>query len=213
LITVGKSGENTIAVAPGANLRLTPQNVLAAEKAIRAADYVLLQLEVPMETVLTAARLAKFHQVPVVLNPAPAAELPPELISLVDMLTPNETELAILSGCESTVMFEDEARRYIADSGLNTLVVTMGSKGVFALHHGEEWNLPAYPVQVVDTTAAGDAFNAALVVALSDKVPMESALRFASAAAAISVTRQGAQTSLPNKEELQKFLSRRVVSR
>jgi ribokinase len=208
LIMVSQEGENYIAVAPGANGRLAPQDVLAAESAIAEADCLLLQLEIPLETVRTAAELAHRHQVRVILNPAPAQRLSTDFLKQVDVLTPNEREAAFLAGV-GDLPLESPDFLPMLSSRINVpnLVVTLGSKGAFILSEGQEVQVPAFPVTPVDTTAAGDAFNGALAVALARGKSLFQAVAWANAAGAISTTRAGAQPSLPAAVELEQFIA------
>jgi ribokinase len=212
LILVNAAGENIIAVAAGANGQLSPADVKAAEAAIRQADVLLIQLEIPLSTVQAAAQLARQYGVRVVLNPAPAAALPPELLALVDVLTPNETEAAILTqgfaqGNAADPL--DLAQQLQAISGVATIVMTLGSQGALLLDGGRATIIPTHRVKPVDTVAAGDAFNGALAVALGRGDALTDAIRFANAVGAISVTRAGAQTSLPTLDEVTAFLGGR----
>jgi ribokinase len=209
LIAVDDRGENSIAVASGANERLSVADVEAAAKAFAAADVVLLQLESPLETVAAAVRKAGETGVPVILNPAPARPLDEGLLAGVAVLTPNETEAELLSGVP---VRDDDGVRTAAAAlrrrGPGTVIITLGGRGVYALAPDFEGVVPAFRVEAVDTTAAGDIFNGALAVALAEKRPLAEALRFAQAAAAISVTRPGAQPSAPTRAEIGTFLSR-----
>jgi ribokinase len=183
-----------------------PADVLAAEDAIRQADAVLLQLEIPLETVKAAAELARKHGVRVILNPAPAvAALPPDLLSLVDILTPNETEAAILTQGAATDPL-DLAQQVQAASGVPIIVMTLGSRGALLLQDGRAKVIPSRQVMAVDTVGAGDAFNGALAVALGRGDALTDAIHFANAVGAISVTRAGAQPSLPTRDEVAAFL-------
>lgn len=213
LITVDERGENSISVASGANAWLSVVDIDAAGDAFGAADIVLLQLESPPETIEAAARAAKGRGVPVILNPAPARDLGDPLLRLVSVLTPNESEAEILAGIpvRDTGGAREAARR-LRDRGPATVVVTLGERGVYALSEGFEEHVPAFEVEPVDTTAAGDVFNGALAVALAGKRPLAEALRFAQAAAAISVTRPGAQPSAPTRAEIETFLAARPPS-
>jgi ribokinase len=207
LILVDAGGENAIAVAPGANARLTPGDVDRAEAAIRAADVVVLQLEVPIETVLHAIRLAKRHGRQVILNPAPAAPVPDEALALVDFLTPNETEAEMLLGGGAAglggIAATAEALRA---KGAGTVIVTLGREGAFVVGPPGSFHVPGRHVEAVDTTAAGDAFTGALACALGEGQALPAALAFATAAAALSVTRIGAQSSLPDRTAVEAFL-------
>ena len=134
---------------------------------IAAAQYILLQLEIPIHTVETAVRLAKQHGVHIILNPAPAVQLPPDLLKAVDVLTPNENEAAVLAGEISAANAKDAVSFLAMLSGVQTLVVTLGARGAYIIHHGKRIDVPPHPVKAIDTTAAGDAFNGALAVALA----------------------------------------------
>jgi ribokinase len=204
LIVVDARGQNLIAVASGANARLTPADVAAARPAFAEARVLLLQLESPMETVLAAARLGREHGLTVILNPAPARPLPTELYPLVDVLTPNEHEAAALTDERAP----EAAARALLARGVKTVIVTLGAAGVLlATGNGVETHA-GFRVEAVDTTAAGDAFNGGLAVARARGEPRLAAIRYAQAAAALSVTRLGAQPSLPTAAEVAAFLAR-----
>jgi ribokinase len=210
LITVDGRGENSISVASGANAFLSVDDVGKADPAFAAADIVLLQMESPLETVAAAVRKARERGVPVILNPAPARELDDALLGLVTLLTPNEHEAEFLTGI--AVKNENDARQAAARlraRGVAGVVVTLGERGVYASAGGLEGSFPAFEVEPVDTTAAGDVFNGALAVALAEKTPLGNALRLAQAAAAISVTRPGAQPSAPTRAEIKALLETR----
>jgi len=210
LIFVSESGENSIAVASGANSRLSPQDVERADQAIGAAKILVTQLEIPLETVESAVRLAGRHGVPVVLNPAPARPLSDDLLQHVAVITPNETEAELLTGIP---LENDDAIEQAADvllgRGVRAAAITLGALGVFLATGRKRCRLPAFPVTPVDTTAAGDVFNGALAVALAEDPDLERAVRFATAAAAISVTRLGAQPSAPAREDILRLLTSR----
>ena len=209
LIFVDRNGENCIAVASGANARLTPADVAEAGDAIRTADVLVTQLETPIETVRAAVELASAHGVPVVLNPAPARALGAEMLRHVSVLTPNETETALLTGIEvSSEADADAAARTLAALGVGRVIVTLGARGAFVFGPECVELVAGFPVEAVDTTAAGDVFNGALAVALADKTPIVEAVRFANAAAALSVTRLGAQPSAPLRPEIEELLRR-----
>ncbi|MGY4676250.1 ribokinase [Pasteurella sp. P03HT] len=209
MIQVADSGENSIVISAGANACLTPNIVEQFTSKITQADWLLMQLETPLDAVISAAKYAKAANTHVVLNPAPARALPDELLSLLDMITPNETETEILTGVKVTD--EDSAAKAAAvfhQKGIKTVLITLGAKGVYASQKGQSGEIIAgFRVQAKDTTAAGDTFNGALMTALLEDKPLAQAIRFAHAAAAISVTRQGAQPSIPTREETLKFLS------
>lgn len=206
LITVDTDAENCIVVAPGANAHLTPNDLKRSAEAVEAADIILLQLEIPMQTVEAAARMAYRLGKKVVLNPAPASKLSAGLLETLYAITPNETEAEAISGIRITDEHTaEEAARKIASMGVCNVIITLGAKGalVFDGKHCEV--VPAYKIQAVDTTAAGDVFNGALVVALSEGRTLPEAVRFACKASAISVTRVGAQNSVPYRTEVDVF--------
>jgi ribokinase len=195
-------------VASGANAALNPQDVEKAAEPIRAADVLLLQLEIPMDTVACAARLAAQSGVPVILDPAPApaGPLDPALLSHVSYLKPNETEAERLTG----VPVHDEtsaraAAEKLLQGGARHVIITMGAKGALVVSPGQTAMVPSCRVAAVDSTAAGDAFSGALACALARGEALEAAVRYASLAGALSVTRLGAQPSLPTAAELAEF--------
>jgi len=203
LITVDKHAENCIAVASGANATLSPENLGEFKTVIENASIVLMQLEIPLETVAYVAGIAATNAVKVVLNPAPANILSDELLQHISMITPNETEASLLTGINVTdAESAKQAALYLNKKGVPSVIITMGDKGALLLHEDVFTLVPAPRVEAVDTTAAGDVFNGALVVALNEEMPLEEAVAFASRAAAISVTRLGAQASAPYRKEL-----------
>lgn len=209
LITVDAAGQNTIVVAPGANFMLTPALVQSAWEHIPPPQVLLLQLEIPLETVLAAARLARRAGTQVVLNPAPAQPLPAELLALVDVLIPNEHEAALLAQMpvETLEQAENAARKLLAQ-GAGCVVITLGARGALLVSApGPVVHVPAYRVQVVDTTAAGDAFAGALAVALAEGLPLRSAVQRGCAAGALSATQPGAQPSLPTREAVERRMA------
>jgi len=212
LIVVANDGENSIAVASGANMRLTPELIADASEAFEGADGVLLQLEIPIETVVEAARIGRKHGIPVVLNPAPAQPLQSELLSLVDVLTPNRIELAQLLGVsENEVMAMDDERlaKHALGLGVPSVVITLGKEGALAAGSWGWTRVPSFAVETVDTTAAGDAFNAGLAVALGrGGSNLPEATRYACACGALATTKFGAQPSLPDEEAVQHLLAR-----
>lgn len=208
LICVDRAAENSIVVAPGANERLSPQDVDRAEPEIAAADFVVLQLEIPLPAVVHAAEVAERHGVPVILNPAPAAVIPDELLRRCYLLTPNRSECAMLTGMPVTDAADVErAADALLARGVRRVVVTLGGEG--SLVKGPDCceRVEARRVEAVDTTGAGDTFNGALAVALSEGRPLREAVRFATAASSIAVTRMGAQSSVPMREEVDALLS------
>lgn len=203
LITVDKAGENSIVVASGANANLQNADLKGALPTIDTAGIVLLQLEIPIQTVDYVVNYAAANGVRVILNPAPAQVLSPELLSGVDILTPNKTEAGMLAGIEVTDMeTAGDAARIICEKGVKHVVVTMGSLGAVICENGELSVQSARKVETVDSTAAGDVFNGALAVALAEGKELKEAVAFACDAASISVTRLGAQSSIPYRNEL-----------
>lgn len=204
LIVVDAAGQNSIVVAPGANNCLTPSDVDAAEDVISSAELILLQLEIPLETVLRAAQLAHKHGTKVILNPAPAQPLPAELLSLVDVLIPNETETALLTGLPTDTQSEIEAAAAkLRQFGVGTLILTLGERGALLTDpEGTRQFASFTPSQVVDTTAAGDAFVGGLATALAEGKPIAEAILWGNAAGSLAVTRMGAQPSLPTRAEV-----------
>lgn len=206
LIFVAADGQNSIAVAPGANAQLTVADVKRAKAVFYEADAMLIQLEIPMPTVATAIKLAAKADLPVILNPAPAQKLPDELLRHVSILTPNETEVEMLTGVKvRDVSSARRATRLLHKRGVPTVIITLGSRGAFLSAEGVEELMPAFRAKAVDSTAAGDVFNGALAVGLAERLGLKAAVRFANAAAAISVTRLGAQPSAPQRKEIEKL--------
>ncbi len=203
LIAVDDAGANTIIVASGANMRLTAEDVSAAEAAFEGAGVLLLQLESPLPAIERAIELAHKHHVQVILNPAPARTLEAKLLQSVDYLIPNETESQLLVGAESV----GAAVTRLKELGIPNLIVTLGGDGLRVESHAISQHIPAYRVKAVDTVAAGDAFVGGFAVALSEGLSIMDAATFGNAAAAIAVTRPGAQPSLPNRAELEAFFT------
>jgi ribokinase len=208
LIMVDDAGQNSILVAPGANMLLASADMDAAEEVIASAQVMLLQLEIPLETVVRAVQIGHAHGVKVVLNPAPAQPLPPELTRLVDVLVPNEFEAALLTGLP---VDSDEQIRVAAGAlratGAVNVIITLGGRGALLATAEGFQHFPAFPVKPVDTTAAGDAFVGCLGAALAEGRSLEEAVRWGSAAGALSTTKKGAQPSLPQRKEVEKLLS------
>jgi len=207
LIFVARDGENSIAVAGGANGQLSPADVRKARAVLSKAAVMVLQLEIPLPTVEAAADLASKLGVRVILNPAPARKLPKSLLRQVSILTPNETEAELLTGVKVT---DEASLQRAADAllacGVGTVILTLGARGAFVAGPGVRQWVRGFKVKPVDTTAAGDIFNGALAVALAEGKPLLDAVRLANAAAAISVTRLGAQPSAPQRREIEKLL-------
>lgn len=207
LITVDATGQNEIVVVSGSNMNLTPGDLDRAVSLFQRAAITLIQLEIPLDTVAYAARLARVSGSLVILNPAPARVLPADLLADVDLLTPNETEAAQLTGIEvSDEASATVAARRLLELGVGNVLLTLGSAGALLVTPGVVRRFSAYRVTAVDTTAAGDAFNGGLAYALARRYAVDRAVEFASAVAALSVTRRGAQASMPTLEETLRFL-------
>lgn len=198
-ITISE-GDNRIIVVPGANAAVTPEDVEKCEDIMAKSDVCLLQLEIPLQTIEKAASLAKKHGVKVILNPAPAQSLPTSLIENVSLLTPNEHERPII--------FQHDQERFN-----HRLIVTEGKKGVSFYENEEVIQIPGFSVDAVDTTGAGDTFNGALAVGLSNGLGLKEACQYANAAAALSVTKLGAQSAMPSHEEVRNFLAKAGIQR
>ena len=203
LILVDDSGENCIAVAPGANGDLSPSDIDSVAEVIKNADFLILQLEIPVESVLKAAKIAHEAGVYVILNPAPACKLPKELFKYISLITPNQTESALMTGID----VKDEASRNEAIAafrkmGVEDVIVTLGSKGSLVCKGNTQTLIEAQKVKAVDATAAGDTFCGAVCVALSEGKTLEDAARFATKASALTVQKMGAQDSIPYKSDI-----------
>jgi ribokinase len=212
LIVVDAAGQNTIVVASGANMHLSPADVEAAETVIASADVLLLQLETPLETATRAAQIAHAHGVTVILNPAPAQPLPPALLSLVDVLVPNESETALLTGLpiDSRARVEAAAGA-LRESGVGAVILTLGERGALLAQAGGTQAFPAFMVTAVDTTAAGDAFMGGLAVALAESQSLAEGIRWGNAAGALAATQLGAQPSLPTRRVVEKLLTEGIA--
>jgi ribokinase len=203
LITVDANGENCIVVASGANAALKPSDLQKAEQVIKNAALILMQLEIPIETVEYVTSMAAENNVKVVLNPAPACLLADDLLSQVSIITPNETEAGMLSGIKVTdKKSAKKAALVLAARGIETVIITMGAQGAFMLQDGAGYFFPAPVCEAVDTTAAGDVFNGALAVAIADGKSLLEAVPFAIRAASLSVCKMGAQASAPYRDEI-----------
>jgi ribokinase len=208
LITVSAKGDNSIVVIPGANSHVTPAWLDQHAGLIRSAAIVLAQLEIPLETVLRLAQLCSEAQVPLMLDPAPARELPPELFPLLAWITPNETEAAFYLGHRPGKHGYEIAAGELLRKGIQGVVLKLGAEGSYlADASGRAARVAPFPVTAVDSTAAGDAFNGAFATALSLGQSPAEAARFASAASAISVTRHGAQASMASRAEVDALLA------
>jgi ribokinase len=207
-ITVDDRGKNTIVVASGANAHLSPDEIDASRDAFIGASVLLLQLECPLNVVERAIDIAKQYDIRIVLNPAPAQLLDAYLLHSVDYLIPNQTELAQLSGQEST----EAAIGVLQGMGVKRLVVTLGEEGLLVVDESQREHIPAYKVQAVDSTAAGDAFAGAFAVALGEGLSIHQAAIWGNAAGALTVTKAGAQPSLPSRDEFDEFLIHHLVT-
>ena len=210
LITTAEDGQNAIVVVPGANGELSPRELEKHLDVIREAGIILAQLEIPLETIEYLATIAKRENIPLMLDPAPARELPASLLASVDWLTPNETETQTLlqrAGFELRSENVKDAAQQLLSKGCRNVLLKLGDRGCYvALGTGEHTLVPAYRVKAVDTTAAGDAFNGAFATAMVRGSGAVASVKFAAAVAAISVTRHGAQPSMPTQAEVEAFL-------
>lgn len=213
LIFVDTKGENAIGVAPGSNANLSVKDIQSVDERIARAKILLLQLEIPLETIQAAVNIAYQHNVDIILNPAPSQRLPKELLQKITILTPNVTEAEHLTGI--AIKTENDLHRCaqnLLESGVRNVIITLGIKGAFIATKTIREIIPSFKVEAIDSTAAGDVFNGALAVELSNGQDLKDAVRFANAAAAISVTRLGAQTSIPSRDEVEKMLSKQLTN-
>lgn len=206
VIIVDDTGENSIVVSAGANGRVSRGDIDRVEELLSQAKFLLLQFEVPLETVEYAIGMAARHQVKVILNPAPAHPVSPELLAKVDYLVPNETEAKMLTGLDVVDLpsAERAARKFLG-YGVPVVIITLGDQGALLVTEQRVVHVPAREVKAIDTTAAGDAFIGGLAVAVMQELPLEEAVRYATCAGTLAVTRFGAQTSLPSAEQVQAF--------
>jgi ribokinase len=206
VILVDKHAENSLVVVPGANMRIAPADVEAAARVLRAADVLLMQLEIPLETIQRAVDIAHEGDTLCVLNPAPARPLPDRILEKVHLLTPNQSEAKILTGIPAhTLEGAETAGRALLDKGVRTVIITLGAQGALIVRPGETTHAEGVSVDAVDTTGAGDAFTAGLAVALAEGKTLEQATRLANLAGALSATKPGAMPSLPSREEVEAF--------
>ena len=210
LIQVSDERKNSICLSPEANNALDQDRVSIFKDPIQHCDYLLLQLETPLDGIESAIKLAKSSSnsdIKVVLNPAPAKALPNSILNNIDIITPNETEAEVLTGIAVTDdISAQEAANNLHEKGISTVIITLGAKGVWLSENGKGKIIQGFKVTALDTTAAGDTFNGAFVTALLEGMATIPAIQFAHAAAALSVTRFGAQTSIPTRQETDKFL-------
>ena len=202
LIMVNEEGENCIVVAPGANARLLPQDIGQVEVMADAA-IILMQLEIPMETIEAVAKIAKANQQKLIINPAPAQPLSNELLEGLFLVTPNETEASLLTGIKvEDVATASQAAKIFLGRGVENVIITLGRQGAYFQNSSMEFKVEAPVVKAMDTTAAGDTFSGALTVAITENMDWKEAIEFAVNAASISVTRMGAQASVPYRREI-----------
>lgn len=209
LIFVGEDGENSIAVASGANGTLTPSKLKEVKNVIAGGDILLIQLETPLDTVEEAINIANENGVKVIMNPAPAQPLSDDLLKQIDILTPNQSETELLTGID--VHDEETAQQaasHLLIKGVKTVIITLGANGAFVMSDTLCKTISGFNVEATDTTAAGDTFNGALAVGIAQGMSVEESVKMANAAAAISVTRMGAQPSIPRLTEIQEFISK-----
>lgn len=206
-ITLDERGQNSIIVASGANMRLAPKDIRAAWSSLKDVDMVVMPLEIPLDCVAEAAKLAKRAGAKVLLNPAPAQPLPAELLANLDLLIPNETELAILSGMPvNDRASAEKAAQVLFETGVETIIVTLGADGALLLQEGRAVYFAAPVVEVVDTTAAGDSFIGGLAAKAAAGKTLEEAIVYATCAGALAVTQFGAQPSIPMAADVEKLL-------
>ena len=207
-IIVEKSGNNAITVASGANFLLTVDDIEKQEELLNKGKILLIQLETPLETVLYSLKKGKELGMKTILNPAPGRELSEEIFICTDIITPNETELELLTGMPAETMDDiEKAANQLLHQGLEDVIVTLGSNGALHVNKQGVKHFSGHKVKAIDTTAAGDCFNGALALGLLEKKSMEESIEFAMAAAALSVTKEGAQISLPHRDDVEKFMS------
>ena len=205
---IDSSGQNSIVIIPQANMATTVKNIDKAESVIADSDVLVLQCEVPMEANKRAAEIANKNDTLVILNPAPACEIPDAILSLTDLLTPNESETEILTGMPTHSNEQAiEAAHNLLSKGIETVILTLGSRGSFFLTEKMDKLIPAYSVNVIDTTAAGDAYCGALAASLAKGTHIEEAVKIANAAGALAVTKLGAEPSLPTKKAIDQLLA------
>lgn len=213
-ILVNQQGENQIAIYAGANAAVIPKYLDQFTDDITKADAILMQLETPLATVEQAAKLAKQNNTQVILNPAPAQKLSDELLAHVDIITPNETEAEYLTGIK--IITEQDAQQsaqLLHDKGIHTVIITLGSRGAWVSHAQNGVIVPGFSVKAVDTIGAGDTFNGMLVTALLEGKDLKEAVYYAHAAGALSVTKSGAQSSVPSRKEVDDFIQSQNLSK
>ncbi|MFV0268207.1 MAG: ribokinase [Draconibacterium sp.] len=213
MIWVDDDGENCIVITPGANKELSSEYILEKKNEIISSDIVLLQMEIPYQTVKTICEIASGAGKKVILNVAPACKIEEEVLRKVDILVVNETEAELITGTEINKIGKEGVVNSLLNLGVKSVVLTLGKKGCMMKDQNQQYAVPAFCVKAVDTTAAGDTFCGALAAELGRGYGWEQALRFASAASAICVTRLGAQPSIPSEEEVFAFLQKQEVEK
>ncbi len=204
MITVDNDGSNTIVVYPGANGDMDEDWLIKNLTTIEDSDFIIMQLEIPVKTVIAAVKLAKRLNKKVILNPAPASVLPEEVFKGIDFITPNETELAVMTDTRDI----EKGAEILLNKGVENVIVTLGHKGCYFKNKEDEIYIKPYKVRSIDSTAAGDSFNAAIAVALSEGKTYRQALQYANAVGALTTTRPGAAETLPFKDDVEKFMER-----
>ncbi len=208
LIMIGDHGESLITVAPGANEMLSPGHLETASRFVKSSEIIILQNEIPDETVEYAIEMAKANNLKVLWNFAPARETDKRFLALVDYLVLNKVQAGFLTGMKiDSLVMAEKAARELRDSGANTLIITLGSEGSLVLDADRMVHIPALKVDVIDTTAASDVFCGSLAVAITEKKGLEESVKFATAAYALSTTKMGAQPSAPNRKEIDNFIN------
>jgi ribokinase len=210
-IVIDKEGDNSIVMVPQANMKNTKADVEKVKNILGKFDVLILQLEIPLNVVIYSAKLARKNNLKIILNPAPAKEIPDSLIKICDILTPNETEAEILTGIKIENLEDAKsAGKRLLTRGAKCVIITLGEKGALYCTKEEISLIPSFKVKAVDTTAAGDAFNGTLAVAIALGKEIKEGIKLANAAGALSATKMGAQPSLPGKKELEKFLGMKI---
>jgi ribokinase len=209
LIEVDQTGQNRIVISPGANGNLTVDDIKPIKHVIENSDVLLLQLEIPLETVGYVMEIGASAGAIVILNPAPAEKIPIKFYQHISIVTPNQTEATLLTGLESGQY--DEIADWLRQKGVNTAIITLGQKGAYYKSTTDRREVPGFQVKAIDTTAAGDAFNAGLAVAIGEGCLLRDAICFANAAGALAVTKMGAQPSMPKRSDVENFLKKNYI--